>query len=144
MAPPPCEETRQGSSGFSGYGSASAAHPEAEASAAAHLLVQSDKVDADALFSSEEVGAVVAVLQQGPAVWRAGARTARVARTPKPEQAAGGAQALRAGVVVVQKAWRHHGQHRSLRPRRRPDPANRTASVLFSVFPPPRHLESTC
>lgn len=81
-----------------------------QAPAAAHLLVQSDVVDADALFSSEEVGAVVAVLQHSPAVRRPGGGMTRVARAPKSEQAAGGTQTLRAGVVIIQKAWRHRGE----------------------------------
>lgn len=81
-----------------------------QAPAAAHLLVQSDVVDADALFSSEEVGAVVAVLQHRPAVRRPGGGLTRVARAPKSEQAAGGTQTLRAGVVIIQKAWRHRGE----------------------------------
>lgn len=76
----------------------------------AHLLVQSDVVDPDALFSSEEVGSVVAVLQHSPAVRRTGTRTTGVARTPKSEQAAGCTQTLRAGVVIIQKAWRHRGE----------------------------------
>lgn len=76
---------------------------------AAHLLVQGDVVEADALFSGEVVGAVVAVLQQRPAVRRAGAGAARVPRTPQPQQAAGRPQPLRAGVVIIQKAWRRGG-----------------------------------
>lgn len=34
-----------------------------------HLLVQGDVIDPDPCLSSEVVGAVVAVLQHGPAVW---------------------------------------------------------------------------
>lgn len=75
-----------------------------QASGRADLLVQGDVVNPDALLSGEVVGAVVAVLQQRPAVRRAGTRMAGVARTPQPEQAAGSTQPLRAGVIIIQKA----------------------------------------
>lgn len=89
--------------------------PEPNPAASAHLLVQGDVVDADARFSGEEVGSVVAVLQQSPAVGGAGGGVAGVPRTPEPQQAAGSTQTLRAGVVVIQEAWTHGGGNQQLR-----------------------------
>lgn len=89
--------------------------PDPNPAASAHLLVQGDVVDPDACFSGEEVGSVVAVLQQGPAVGRAGGGVAGVPRTPQPQQAAGSTQTLRAGVVVIQEAWTRGGENQQLR-----------------------------
>ena len=68
-----------------------------------HLLVQGDVVQTDTGLAGEEVGPVVAVLQHGPAVGRVRGAVARVPRAPEPQRRAGGPQALRAGVVVVQE-----------------------------------------
>lgn len=68
--------------------------------------MHSDKVHPDALFSSEVVGAIVAVLQQSPAEWWAGRRMTGVTRTSESEEAAGSTQTLWAGIIVIQKALR--------------------------------------
>lgn len=91
--------------------------------------MQSDKVHPDALFSSEVVGAIVAVLQQSPAERRAGRRTTGVARTSESEQAAGSTQTLWAGIVVIQKALRREWQESFVSQR----PAYRQLSFGFTL-----------
>lgn len=107
MAPPPYSQQVQAHRAVL---ATAPPHRSWNQNAVAHLLVQGDVVDADDLFSGEDVGAVVAVLQHRPAVRRARTRATRVARTPESEQAAGRSQTLRAGVVVIQKAWRGGGE----------------------------------
>lgn len=65
------------------------------------LLVQGNVINPDSSLSSEVVGAVVAVLQHGPAVWGVWWGVTRVSWTPKPEETAGSTQTLRTGVIVV-------------------------------------------
>lgn len=130
--------------------------PEPNPAASAHLLVQGDVVDPHARFSGEEVGSIVAVLQQRPAVRRVGGGVARVARTPQPQQAAGGTQALRAGVVVIQEAWTRRGENQQLRSEppgpwafsqsqsQNQEPEPRPRKVCFRRFFSFFHLELTC
>lgn len=68
-----------------------------------HLFVQGDVVDPDARLSSEVIGAVVAVLQHGPAVRGVRGRMTRVSRTSKPQELAGSPQPLGTGIIVIQK-----------------------------------------
>lgn len=63
--------------------------------------MQGDVVDPDAHLSGEVIGAVVAVLQHGPAVWGAGGRMTGVSGTAEPQERAGSAQPLRTRVVVI-------------------------------------------
>lgn len=66
-----------------------------------HLFVQGYIVQSDPSLSSEVVGAVVAMLQHGPAVrgvWRG---VTRVSWTSKLQESTGSAQTLRTGVIVV-------------------------------------------
>lgn len=60
----------------------------------AHLLVQGNVINPDSSLSGEVVGAVVAVLQHGPAVWGVWWGVTRVSWTPKPEEIAGSTQTL--------------------------------------------------
>lgn len=63
--------------------------------------MQGDVVNPDPCLSSEKVGAIVAVLQHGPAVRGVRWRVARVSGTSKPEEAARSSQPLRTCVIVV-------------------------------------------
>lgn len=72
----------------------------------AHLLVQGNVVQPHTKLPSEEVGAMVTVLQEGPAQ-RGGRRWVEgVARAAQAQSWAGHSQALGTGIVVVQEAWR--------------------------------------
>lgn len=70
-----------------------------------HLLMQGDEVQPNAGLPGEEVGAIVAVLQHGPAVRGVGGWMTGISRTPEPEERAGVSQTLRTGIVVVQEPW---------------------------------------
>lgn len=63
--------------------------------------MQGDEINPDPSLSSEVVGAVVAVLQHGPAVWRVRRGMTGVPGTPKPQETAGSTQTLRTGIIVV-------------------------------------------
>lgn len=65
--------------------------------------MQGDVVDSDPRLSGEVVGAVVAVLQHGPAVRGVRRRMTGVSWTSKPQESAGSLQPLRTRIVVVQK-----------------------------------------
>lgn len=69
------------------------------------LLVEGDVVEPHAHLPGEEVGAVVAVLQEAPAERGARQRVERVSGAAQAQSRAGGSQTLGAGVVVVQEAW---------------------------------------
>jgi len=66
-----------------------------------NLFMQGDVIDPDPRLSSEVVGAIVAVLQHGPAVRGVWGRMTGVSWTPKPQEAAGSTQPLRTGIIVV-------------------------------------------
>ena len=71
----------------------------------AHLPVEGDVVQPHARLPSEEVGTVVAVAQEAPAQRGSRWGVEGVAGASQPQGGAGGAQTLRAGIVVVQEAW---------------------------------------
>lgn len=72
----------------------------------AHLFVQGDVVQPHPCLPSEEVGAIVAVLQHGPAVGGVWWGVAGVSWTAEAQGPTGSPQTLRTGIIVVQEPWR--------------------------------------